>query len=95
MATIHGFSQPRPDLVIKRMLEEMDKERAKREAAEIKYLEGQGLTGRTCRRLDILNRRQTDRLSDEQIVDLVHEREAQGKPTRKLRAAARLRGIDP
>jgi len=59
----------------------------------IKQLEAQGKTGVTDPELDALNRAQTDRLSDEDILSLIKSRPSQGKPIGKLAAAARARNL--
>lgn len=60
----------------------------------IKALEAQEHSGRSNAELDALNREQTRRLSDEDLVSLIRTRAAEGKPIGKLAAAARDRGID-
>ena len=59
----------------------------------IKEHEANGDTGRTNHELDMLNREQTDRLSDEEILSLITSRPSQGKPIGKLVAAAKARGL--
>jgi hypothetical protein len=58
-----------------------------------KQLERQGFTGRSSRELDLLNRKLTDGLSNDQIRTEIQLRRSQGKPTGQLEAAARKRGI--
>ncbi len=59
----------------------------------IKELEAQGQTGKTSLELDALNREQTNRLSDSELLGLIRSRAAEGKPIGKLAAAARSRGL--
>ncbi len=59
----------------------------------IKQLEAQGKTGVTDSELDALNREQTGRLSDDDLVSLIKSRASQGKPIGKLAAAARARNL--
>jgi len=61
--------------------------------ARIKDLEAQGHEGRTDSELDALNREQTSRLPDDQLLSLIQSRAAEGKPVGKLTAAARSRGL--
>lgn len=60
---------------------------------KIKNLEGQGHTGATNFSLDVLNREQTNRLPDSEILSRIRSRAAAGKPIGKLAAAARNRGL--
>ena len=55
-------------------------------------LEACGLTAQNSPELDTLNREQTNRLSGEELLSLIHSRADQGKPIGKLAAAARARG---
>ena len=59
----------------------------------IKQLEAEGKTGATDPELHALNREQTDRLSDDDLISLIRSRAGQGKPIGKLAAAARARGL--
>ncbi|PIP23458.1 MAG: hypothetical protein COX36_03210 [Candidatus Nealsonbacteria bacterium CG23_combo_of_CG06-09_8_20_14_all_38_19] len=59
----------------------------------IKQLEAQGKTGVTDSELDALNREQTGRLSDDDLVSLIKSRASQGKPIGKLAAAAKARNL--
>ena len=59
----------------------------------IKQSEEEGYTGRSNSTLHALNCEQTDRLSDQEIQELIEERTGQGKPVGKLLAAARNRGL--
>lgn len=63
-------------------------------SSAIKQREASGATGRTDPVLHRLNCEQTGRLSNSDIASRIAEREAQGLPTGKLRAAARDRGLD-
>ena len=60
---------------------------------KIKEREAAGHTGATDPTLDALNREQTSRLSDSDLVSLIRSRAAQGKPIGKLAATARQRGL--
>ncbi|MDO8559670.1 MAG: hypothetical protein Q7S23_01360 [bacterium] len=59
----------------------------------IKELEAQGFTGLNNAELHLLNIAQTSRMSDADLLAKIRERRAQGKPTGKLEAAARQRGL--
>jgi hypothetical protein len=61
--------------------------------ARIKALEAQGHTGQLNPELDALNREQTNRLPDTELLSLIRTRAAEGKPIGKLAAAARSRGL--
>ena len=63
------------------------------EARKRKELMSLGLTGRSSPKLDVLNRKLTNSLSADEIRRRIREREADGKPTGQLRAAARDRDI--
>jgi len=60
---------------------------------KIKEREAQGHTGANDPTLDALNREQTSRMSDSDLVSLIQSRAAQGKPFGKLAVAARQRGL--
>ena len=62
--------------------------------SRIKELEAQGYTGRTNTELDRLNRKQTDALSDDEILVLIKTRAKLGEKFGKLAAAARDRGLN-
>jgi hypothetical protein len=61
--------------------------------AQIKALEAQGHTARSSSVLDALNREQTNRLPDSELLALLRSRAAEGKPVAKLAAAARERRL--
>jgi len=61
--------------------------------AKIKSLEARGHTGPTCPELDMLNREQTNRLPDDELLALIRSRAAGGKRFAKLAAAASERGL--
>jgi len=60
---------------------------------QIKNLEAQGYTGKTNPKLDRLNRIQTDKISDRDLPDKIHQRLEAGEPAGKLIAAARDRNV--
>jgi len=60
---------------------------------KIKGREAQGHTGATDPMLDALNREQTRRMSDSDLVSLIQSRAKEHKPFGKLAAAARQRGL--
>lgn len=59
----------------------------------IKTLEAQGDTAQSSPVLNALNREQTNRLSDNELLSLLRSRAAEGKPIGKLATAARERGL--
>jgi len=61
--------------------------------SEIKAAEARGLTGTTNAAQHARNVAQTNRMSDASIRSTIAARKAAGKPTTKLEAAARQRGI--
>lgn len=60
----------------------------------IHALEAAGHTGATSPLLDELSREQTSRMSDDDLIQVVDERESSGKGAGKARAALRQRGYD-
>lgn len=61
--------------------------------SRIKRMESMGATGKTNPTLHALNVKQTNSMSNSEIASTIRSRRAAGKPTDKLEAAARDKGI--